>query len=58
MDLSGKQKRNHRFLSNHPDDPMTATDWSITHSPTPRYWSIHFLKSLFSLILLDSRLGL
>lgn len=25
-----------------------ATDWSITHSPTPRYLSIHFCISLFS----------
>lgn len=25
-----------------------ATDWSITHSPTPRYLSTHFDTSLFS----------
>lgn len=25
-----------------------ATDWSITHSPTPRYLSIHLDTSLFS----------
>lgn len=26
----------HRLLSNQADDPRTATDWSMTHSPTPR----------------------
>jgi hypothetical protein len=25
-----------------------ATDWSMTHSPTPRYLSTHFVTSLFS----------
>lgn len=29
-------------------EPAMATDWSITHSPTPRYLLIHFVISLFS----------
>ena len=29
-------------------EPARATDWSITHSPTPRYLLIHFDMSLFS----------
>ena len=38
----------YRVLSNQPLDPAMATDWSITHSPTPRYLSTHFPTSLFS----------
>jgi hypothetical protein len=38
----------YRLRSNHPLDPAMATDWSITHSPTPRYLSTHVDTSLFS----------
>ena len=40
--------RAYRVRSNHPLDPAMATDWSITHSPTPRYLSTHFDISLLS----------
>jgi hypothetical protein len=36
------------FLSNQALELAMAMDWSITHSPTPRYLSTHFLISLFS----------
>ena len=38
----------HLVRSKKPLEPAIATDWSITHSPTPRYLSIHFDTSLFS----------
>ena len=31
----------YRRRSNHELEPAMATDWSMTHSPTPRYLSIH-----------------
>lgn len=41
-------------------DPAMATEVSITHSPTPRYFSIHLLASLLSspMILPPWKLGL
>jgi hypothetical protein len=42
------ESRVYRVRSNHPLEPAMATDWSITHSPTPRYLSTHFDTSLFS----------
>lgn len=38
----------HRVRSNQLLEPASATDWSMTHSPTPRYLSIHLFMSLFS----------
>ena len=40
--------RFYRVRSNQPLEPAMATDWSITHSPTPRYLSTHFVISLLS----------
>ena len=40
--------RLYRVRSNQPLEPAMATDWSITHSPTPRYLSTHFVTSLLS----------
>lgn len=40
--------RLYRVRSNQPLEPAIATDWSITHSPTPRYLSTHFVISLLS----------
>jgi len=36
------------FRSNQALELAMAMDWSITHSPTPRYLSNHFLISLLS----------
>ena len=38
----------HRVRSKKPLVPAMATDWSITHSPTPRYLSIQPETSLLS----------
>lgn len=46
--MKGTILENHRLRSKKPLEPAMATDWSITHSPTPRYLSIHFETSLFS----------
>lgn len=43
---------------NHPLAAAMVTDLSITHSPTSRYESIHFLTSLLSVILSVWKLGL
>lgn len=48
----------YRFRSNQLLEPAIATDWSITHSPTPRYLSIQTLTSLFSVMELLLKLGL
>lgn len=48
----------HLTCLNHPLAAATATDLSITHSPTSRYESIHFLTSLLSVILSVWKLGL
>lgn len=39
----------YRVRLNQPLDPAIAVDWSMTHSPTPRYRSTQVLISLFSL---------
>src|SRR5882762_8736530 len=50
--------RVYRFRSNQLEDPAMATDWSITHSPTPRYLSIQWFMSLFSVRAYFLKLGL
>jgi hypothetical protein len=50
--------RLYRFRSNQLEDPAMATDWSITHSPTPRYLSIQWFMSLFSVRASFLKLGL
>lgn len=47
-DDAGGGENNHRVRSNQPLEPAMATDWSMTHSPTPRYLSIHTETSLLS----------